>query len=553
MQEKISIKDNIIKYDRSTLEKDIEEVINARFENGEFQIESSIDDLHDPYLLTDMDKAVERIKKAKENDERVFIFGDYDVDGVTSTSILMHFFKKIWLQVSYRLPHRVKDWYGLKKYFVDEAKELGVSLIITVDCGTRDAEVIKHGKELWVDIIVTDHHAVPDNTTNDAVAMINPKRVDCNYIYKNLAWAWVAFKLMQALAYEYFSEKEAREYIIESIDIAAIWTVADCMRLTGENRIIVQEWLKQIKKSRSNGIRKLIEDKIHEDLDADLFGFTIWPRLNAAGRMDSPYKAVNLILNNGDTLNKTIAEIEQLNEQRKFLTKEFVQDAMNKIDKNANLIFYVSPAIEHWIIWIVAWRITEQLYRPCICMKDEWDKLVASCRSPEFFSMIELLDKFKDYFIGYGGHKQAAGFSITKEKFGEFRSKIILEINKQNFSHYKKEIVVDKVIKLEELWFNFLNKVNKYKPFWIGNPKPVFMVENMDYEKMEFLWKWRDHLRFTTKHWFKIFAFYMWDFYEKLKIGKREWRKIDLIFDVSEDSWMWKKNLMLKVVDVVLN
>lgn len=553
MQQKQSIKDNIIKYDRDTLTKDIEEVINARFENWEFQIESSIDDLHDPYLLTDMDKAVKRIKEAKENDERVFIFWDYDVDGVTSTSILMHFFKKIWLQISYRLPHRVKDGYWLKKYFVDEAKELWVSLIITVDCGTRDAEVIKHGKQLWVDIIVTDHHAVPDNTTNDAVAMINPKRPDCEYIYKNLAWAWVAFKLMQALAYEYFPAKEAREYIIESIDIAAIWTVADCMRLTWENRIIVQEWLKQIKKSRSNWIRKLIEDKIHEDLDADLFGFTIWPRLNAAGRMDSPYKAVNLILNNGDSLNKTIAEIEQLNEQRKFLTKEFVNDAMNKIDKNANLVFYISPAIEHGIIWIVAWRITEQFYRPCICMKDEWDKLVASCRSPEFFSIIDLLDKFKEYYIGYGWHKQAAWFSISKEKFPEFRSKIMEEMNKLNFSHYKKEILVDKVIKLEELWFNFLNKVNRYKPFWIGNLKPVFMVENLDYEKMEFLGQWRDHLRFTTKHWFKIFAFYMWDYYEKLKIWAREWRKIDLIFDVSEDSWMGKKNLMLKVVDIVLN
>lgn len=553
MQQKISIKENIIKYDRSTLTKDIEEVINARFENWEFQIESSIDDLHDPYLLTDMDKAVARIKLAKENNERVFIFWDYDVDGVTSTSILMHFFKKIWMQISYRLPHRVNDGYGLKKYFVDEAKELWVSLIITVDCWTRDTEVIKHGKELWVDIIVTDHHAVPDNTENEAVAMINPKRPDCEYVYKNLAWAGVAFKLMQALAYEYFSEKEAREYIIDSIDIAAIWTVADCMRLTGENRIIVQEWLKQIKKSRSNGIRKLIQDKMHEDLDADLFGFTIWPRLNAAGRMDTPYKAVNLILNNGPTLDKTIAEIEQLNEQRKFLTKEYVNDAMNKIDRNANLIFYVSPAITHGIIWIVAWRITEQLYRPCICMKDEWDKLVASCRSPEFFSMIKLLDKFSEYFIGYGWHKQAAWFSITKDKFPEFRSKIMAEINKENFKHHKKEVIVDKVIKLEELGFNFLVKVNKYKPFGIGNTKPVFMVENLDYEKMEFLWKGRDHLRFSTKHWFKIFAFYMWDYYEKLKIWQREWKRIDLIFDVSEDSWMGKKNLMLKVVDIILN
>jgi single-stranded-DNA-specific exonuclease len=453
------------------------------------------------------------------------------------------------MQISYRLPHRIKDGYGLKKYFVDEAKELWVSLIITVDCGTRDIDVVKHAKELGIDIIITDHHAVPDIIPKEAVAMLNPKRPDCDYLYKNLAWAWVAFKLMQALAYEYFPEKEAKDYITESIDIAAIWTVADCMRLTGENRIIVQEWLKQIKKSRSNGIKKLIEDRIHEDLDADLFGFTIGPRLNAAWRMDSAYKAVNLILNNWDTLNRTLADIEQLNEQRKFLTKEFVNDAMNKINKNDNLLFYISPAIEHGIIWIVAWRITEQFYRPCICLKDEWDKLIASCRSPEFYSIIDTLEKYKDYFIAFGGHKQAAGFSISKDKFSEFKTKIINEVNKENFSRYKKEIVVDKVIRLEELWFSFLASVNKYKPFWIGNPKPVFMVENLEYEKMEFLWQWRDHLRFITKHWFKIFAFYMWDYYEQIKRSKG---RVSLLFDISEDSWMGKKNLMLKVVDIVL-
>ena len=549
MEQKISVKDNIIKYDRSTLEKDIEEIINARFENGEFQIESSIDDLHDPYLLTDMDKAVKRIKEAKENNERVFIFWDYDVDGVTSTSILMHFFKKIDMQISYRLPHRVKDGYWLKDYFVDEAKELWVSLIITVDCWTRDIDVIKRAKELWVDIIITDHHAVPENIPEEAVAIINPKRPDCEYLYKNLAWAWVAFKLMQALAYEYFSPEEAKKYITESIDIAAIWTVADCMRLTWENRIIVQEGLKQIKNSRSIWIRRLIEDKIIDDLDADLFGFKIWPRLNAAGRMDTAYKAVNLILNNSSSINRTLMEIEKLNEMRKYQTKEFVNDALNKIDKNSNLIFYISPAIEHWIIWIVAWRITEQFYRPCICLKDEWDKLVASCRSPEFYSMIDLLDKFKDYFIWYGWHKQAAWFSIKKEKFAEFKTKILNEINKLDFSYHKKELKIDKIVKLEELWFSFLNKVNKYKPFGLWNEKPIFVVENLVPEKIEFLWQARDHLKFTTKHWFKIFAFYMWDYYEEIK---RSWKQVSLIFDVSEDSWMWKKNLMLKVVDIIL-
>lgn len=549
MQEKLSLKWNIIKYDKNTLNKSIEEVIDARFENGEFMLESSIDDLHDPYLLIDMDKAVARIKTAKEKGERIIVFWDYDVDWVTSTSILMHFFKKMWMQASYRIPHRVKDGYGMKTYFMDELAQLWVNLVITVDCWTRDIEVVKYAKTLWIDVIITDHHAVPDIIPEEAIAVINPKRPDCNYLYKNLAWAWVAFKLMQALAYEYMTKEEARAYIIESIDIAAIWTVADCMRLTWENRIIVMEWLKQIKKTRSLWIRKLIEDKIHDDLDGDLFGFLIGPRINAAGRMDSAYKAVNLILNNTDSVFQTIIEIEKLNEQRKFLTKEFSNDAINKISKTDNLLFYISPAIEHGIIWIVAWRVTEQFYKPCICLKDEWDTLVASCRSPEYHSIIETLDKYKDYFLRYWWHKQAAGFSISKEKFGEFKTKIINELNKKDFSHYKKELKIDKVVRLEELWFSFLSKVNRYKPFGIWNEKPLFLVENLEIEKMDFIWKGRDHLRFSTKHWFKIFAFYMWDYFEEIKRSKKN---VSLVFDLSEDSWNGNKNLMLKVVDIIL-
>lgn len=550
MQQKISVKENIIKFDRLTLDKTIDEIINSRFENWEFQINSSMNDLHDPYLLKDMDKAVERIKIAKEKNQRVIIFGDYDVDGVTATSILMHLFKTLWMQASYRLPDRVKDGYGLKSYFIDELSQISIDLIVTVDCGTRDNDVITYAKQKWIDIIITDHHIVPDVISTDAIAILNPKRTDCNYLYKHLSGSWVAFKLMQALANKFMDKDEAKKYILESIDIAAIGTVADCMYLTGENRIIVQEWLKQIKKSRSLWIRRLVEDKINEDLDADLFGFHIWPRLNAAGRMGSAYKAVNLILNNTSTVNQTLSEIEKLNETRKYQTKEFVNDAMNKINRNDNIIFYVSSAIEHWIIWIVAWRITEQLYRPCICLKDEWDKLVGSCRSPDFFSMIDVLEKYKDYFLVFWGHKQAAWFSISKDKFGEFKTKIITELNKLNFKDNKKELIVDKVIRLEELWFVFLNNINRYKPFGIWNLKPIFMVENLEYIKMEFIWKWRDHLKFTTKHWFKIFAFYMWDYYEEIR---RSNKNISLIFDISEDSWMGNKNLMLKVVDIILD
>lgn len=549
MQEQISLKKNLIKYRPESISENIEEILEKRFENGEFIIDWKFEDLHDPYQLKDMEKAVKRIKEAKENGERVMIFWDYDVDWVTSTSILMHFFVKVWFDVSYRVPHRVKDGYGMKKYFIDEMKELWVNLIVTVDCWTKDLDVISHAVSLWIDVIVTDHHAVPDVISDEAIAIINPKRDDCNYMYKNLAWAWVAFKLVQALAPEFLEKSEVEKYLKSTIDIAAIWTVADCMRLTWENRIIVQEWLRQIKNCRSIWIRKLLWDKLNDDLDADIFGFTIWPRLNAAWRMDTPYKAVNLLLNNWQNIDKIIADIEKLNEERKYFTKQFVDDALNKVKREDNIIFYVSPAIEHWIIWIVAWRLTEQFFKPSIVLKDEWDKLVASCRSPEYFSIVDILTKYSEYFISFGGHKQAAWFSISKEKFTEFRAKILNEVNSLDFSKYKKEIIIDKVVDLNELWFGFLSKINKYKPFWLGNEKPLFLVKNLNYEKLEFLWNWRDHLRFTTKHWFKIFAFFMWDFYEEIKRSKRP---VSLIFDISEDTWMWNRNLMLKVVDIIL-
>jgi len=548
MKQKISIKKNIISYDETSDNQNIEEILMKRFDDP-LELERTIDDLHDPFGLKDMDKAVERILQAKQNDEKVMIFWDYDVDGVTSTSILMHFFKKIGIKASYRLPHRVNDWYGLKDYFVDECSKLGVSLIITVDCGTRDIDVIKHAKKLWVDIIVTDHHAVPDEIPEEAVAIVNPKRPDCDYPFKGLAGAGVAFKVMCAVASEVLDFEDYDEYIRESIDICAIGTVADCMTLTGENRLIVIEWLKQIRNSRSRGIRRLIEDKINTDLDADVFGFVIGPRLNAAGRMDSPYKAVNLILNNGETLEKTLHEIENLNEQRKFQTKMFVEEALQKVNPKDNLLFYYSPAIEHGIIGIVAGRLTEQFYRPSIVLKDEWDKLVASCRAPEYFSMIEVLEKYKDYFIAFWGHKQAAGFSIKREKFWEFKTKLLAELNAIDFRAHKKEIKVDKLVGLNELGFGFLYKINKFKPYGIGNTKPVFMVEDLQFTSVEILGKnSRDHIHFKTPHGYKIYSFWFGQYLEEIKKAE----KIDLIFDMSEDVWMWKKNLMLKVVDIVI-
>lgn len=546
MQEKISIKWNIINYDLNTIFLDIEDILSSRFQNNE--LEKTITDLYDPYLLKDMDKAVERIKKAKENDERVIIFWDYDVDGVTSTSILMHFFKKVWIQASYRLPNRVIDWYWMKNYFMDELASLWVSLVITVDCWTRDIEVVKYAKSLWIDVIITDHHFVPDVIPEEAVAIINPKRTDSLYPFKFLSWSWVALKLVMALSREFFTKEESLKYLTQTIDIAAIWTVADCMPLIDENRIIVLEWLKQIKKSRSTWIRKLIEDKIHEDLDADIFWFLIWPKLNATWRLDSAYKAVNLILNNSEKIDEIIEDIEKINDKRKELTKIFCDNAMQNINPKDNVIFYVSKEIEHGIIWIVASKLTENFYRPSIVLKDEWDKLVASCRSPDYFSIVEHLEKYKEYFLNFGGHSGAAWFTILSHRFSEFKDKFISELNTLDFKKEKKVIKVDKIINIQDFSFNFLEKVKKYKPFWIWNTKPIFMLKDFEISDVHYLWKTKEHITIKNKYYINIVWFWFWLYYDEIKNVK----KMDIVFDFMEDFWMGKKQLKAKIIDLCI-
>lgn len=546
MQELLSFKWNVIKFDENSFFEDIDSILLKRF-NWDFNWNSSMDDLHDPYLLCGMSEAVQRIKKAKELWQKVMIFGDYDVDWVTSASILMHFFKKVWILASYRLPHRINDWYWLKTYFIDEFASIWVDLVITVDCWTRDTEVISYAKTKWIDVIITDHHSVPEIIPDEAVALINPKRQDCNYPFKHLSGAWVAFKLMSALALDFLDEKDVKKYLEETIDITAIWTVSDCMLLIGENRIIVEAWLKQLKKSRSRWIRKLVEQKIHDDLDSDIFSFLIWPKLNAAWRMDTPNKAINLILNNSDSVENTIDEIEILNEMRKKLTLKYFELALENINRDDNIIFFESKDITHGIIWIVAWKLTEKFYRPSIVLKEEDDKLVASCRSPDYYSIVEILDKYKDYFLWFGWHKQAAWFSILKKDYLEFKQKILKEVNEIDFKEYKKAILVDKIISLDELWFNFLDKVNAYKPFWLWNPKPVFMVKDFEYNRVAYLWQWVDHIKFDTKFGFKVLAFGMWQFMDKIKNNK----DISIIFELNLDNYNWNKNLQLNIIDIL--
>lgn len=258
----------------------------------------TLSDLPDPYLLPDMREAVDRIMRARSHGERIVIFGDYDVDGVSGTAILVRYLIEIGCIVSYRLPHRVHDGYGLQSYFFDELAEKNVKLVVTVDCGTRDIEPIQYAKSLGIDVIVTDHHAVPDILSSEVIGIVNPKRSESQYPFRDLSGSGVAFTLVHALAKtDTHDVTRVEKVLTEYSDFAALGTVSDCMPLVGVNRIIVFEGLRTLRYSRSSALRKYLagREKVRSQ-DADIIGFQIGPRINAAGRMDSPLLALQWLL-----------------------------------------------------------------------------------------------------------------------------------------------------------------------------------------------------------------------------------------------------------------
>ena len=510
----------------------------------------SFEDLHNPFLLDGMQLAVDRILRAREQKERVVIFGDYDVDGVSSTAMLVRFFAEIGMTISYRLPHRVHDGYGMKNHFIDELAAKDVKLIITVDCGTRDIDVIRYARAKWVDVIVSDHHAVPDEIPDEVIAILNPKIPASGYPFSYLSGSGVAFKLLSAVAHTIFSPEIYKEIVLRYADFASLGTIADCMPLIGENRTIASLGLRQLKNTQSNGLRRLIEGK-YTDMDADIVGFHIGPRINAAGRMDSPYKALSMLLAWEDRMDDILWELESLNTKRKLTTEYFITHALEVVDRDRHILFYDSTDIEHGIIGLIAWRLTEAFGKPSIALKDEGDKLVASCRSPEHINIVELLDACKHHFVRYGGHRQAAGFTILKENFASFREEIesLLRDRQGGVTQHEKIIEIDAVLPFATISFDFLRELDGLKPYGIGNRKPVFLVQNFPITRVEYLGKDGKHLQFTGHtQAMKINAFGLGEYYDILRAQE----KISLIVEIGEDAWMGKKKIVLNVKDIIV-
>lgn len=521
----------------------------ANWEDKDF-FEINWDKLIDPFLFRDMEKVVERIIKSIEKKERIIIFWDYDVDWVSSTALLVKFLTELKAQVSYRLPHRVNDWYWLKKYFIDDIAEKWTKLLITVDCWTKDIEAIDYASSKWIDVIITDHHIVPQKISENIVWIINPKNLDDTYPNRDLSWSWVVYKLIHALTIKLFEWKKTEEILKKYIDFAMLGTIADCMLLTWENRVISTLWLRHLKYSNSKWLKKLLEWYDYSSIDADIIWFKVWPRINAAGRMDSPYKALKALLAWEENIDEILSEIEDLNTKRKTSSQKFFETAKKNINLRNEIIFFNSEEIEHWILGLIAGRLSEQFNKVAIITRQDGDNITWSIRSPEFINIIELMEECSYLFDFFGWHHQAAWFSMKSNNYNKLKKCLEqLVYNKTKLVDTQKRLEVECEAKLEDINFELIEKIEKLKPFWNGNPKPLFLIKINSDIILDYLGKDRKHLKFSIPWIYMEFkAFGLWEYFGQI----RQVKEFYIITEIEKNIWNWKKKISFNIKDFVV-
>src|SRR5882724_4311690 len=425
--------------------------------------------LHDPWLMKDMDKAVERVIAAINNNEKILVFGDYDVDGTTSVACMYQFLKKIHSQLDFYIPHRYREGYGVSKAGIDFAKENGFTLIISLDCGIKSADLITYAKGLDIDFIVCDHH-LPDAKLPPAVAILNPKQEDCNYPYKELCGSGVGFKLICALAEKMnLPAQDTFQYL----DLLATAIAADIVPMTGENRILAFHGLKKANENPNNGIRALAKlSGLVKELHINNLVFMIAPRVNAAGRMDDARKAVQMFVS--ETYEEALAFAEMLhsdNTDRKEADLSITEEALAMIANNKDWHEKKSTVVfqSHWhkgVVGIVASRLIEHYHRPTIVLTQSGEFAAGSARSVPGFNLYEAIHACKDHLLGYGGHFAAAGMTLElkqveafREKFEEIVSSTILP------EQLIPEIITDAEISVKDIKWPFYNILCQMEPF----------------------------------------------------------------------------------------
>lgn len=486
------------------IDKEIEQILHNRGiesrDEIEFFINGTLENLMNPSDLSDVDKAVERILRAKKNNETIWIYGDYDVDGITSTSLCYLALKELDINVKYYIPLR-DEGYGLNKEALNYIKEEGGDLIITVDCGISSNSEVEHCNNLKMEMIITDHHEI-NNGLPPAYAIINPKRDDNKNSYRYFAGVGTAFMLLFAL----YQKLKRKNDIYKYLDIVAIGTIADIVPLKGENRLLVKRGLELLKSSKWQGLnmlmKRLFENPMEKSFDTYDVGFIIAPIFNAAGRLEDAKMAVELLVSECHvTCDKLIYELINKNNERKEIQEIILKKAVEKIEKEKldedSVIVVAEKNFHHGVIGIVASKILDRYYKPTIVMEIKPDEGIAtaSCRSTEAFNMIEALNSIQDIFIKYGGHAGAAGFSIAIEKLEEFSKRINeYAIKKLSSEDTKKPVKIDCELSMIKISFDLMDKLSLLEPYGFGNASPLFAIKNCKYTNFRAIGKEKNHL-----------------------------------------------------------
>ncbi len=454
----------------------------------------SLTQLYDPFLLDGMATAVKRIRQAIEKKEKILIYGDYDADGVSSTSLLMKLFRSYEANVDYYIPNRFREGYGLNKEALQSAAKQGVQLIITVDTGISAVEEVKFANQLGLEIIITDHHEPPEEIPQ-ALAVINPKKPNCPYPFKMLAGVGIAFKLATALL---------GRIPEEWLDLVALGTIADLVPLVDENRVIASFGLKRLNERKNIGLQALLEvSGIDGDVSAGHVGFSLGPRVNASGRLASAKAAVELLLTDEFAQAKSLAvQLDQMNRERQQLVERITQFALEQVEadpeKHQHVIVVAGHGWNSGVIGIVASRLVEKFYRPVIVFGIDPDTQMAtgSARSIEGFHLHQALTACEEMLLKYGGHSMAAGMSISPEKISLFHQKIAsLAQEWLTEEDYIPLTKVDGELKISEINVQFIEKLKVLEPYGIGNPTPHFVIRDTRIAQMKRMGVDRNHLR----------------------------------------------------------
>jgi len=446
-------------------------------------LDPDLSHLHDPFLMADLEVAVGRLRAAIARQEKVLIYADYDVDGTMAAVVLLTALRSLGAKVEVFVPHRLTDGYGMRIPPVEKAAAEGYTLILTVDTGTREHEVIARARELGVDCIVTDHHLL-DSRLPAACAVLNPKRPDCGYPEKNLAGVGVAFKLAQALLGAGMSERLTESYL----KIVAIGTIADLVPLVGENRVMARLGLAALRQPVQAGLSALLKQAGlgGQPVTAGDVGFRIAPRLNAAGRMENATDVIELLTTQDATRASEIAErLDRLNRERQEMEERIVKEIVARVAERPELaerycLVFAGPGWHRGVIGIVAQRVAERYHRPTLVIGVEEDQAQGSGRSIAPFHLLDALTAVGDLFDRYGGHAQAGGFALPAERLGELERCIEAYARAQlSPEDLEATLRVDAELRLEEVDWELYEALRKLEPFGYGNPTPVFVARNL--------------------------------------------------------------------------